>query len=117
MVRFVGEHAVLGAAGAFPFLAADFLNPGLFRGDAAGLELFDLVEEQATREEAVQRLLARGLALYAQAGGAMQEHDAGGDFIDVLAAVATGPDERLLNVALAGTERRHPLRKLREFVG
>jgi len=32
MMRFIGQYPVLGAPGAFPFLSADFLDPGTFAG-------------------------------------------------------------------------------------
>ena len=85
-------------------------------GDVAGAELLDLVEQEAAGEEAVEALLAGGLALDLQAGGAMEEHDAGGGLVDVLAAVAAGADEGFFDVRLADAERGHALGELGFFV-
>lgn len=74
---FVGKHFFLRAAGAFALLAADALNFIAARGNKALLPFFNFVQQQAPGDEAVESLLARGLAFHLQAGGAMQQHDAG----------------------------------------
>ena len=83
----VGEHALFGAAAALAFLAADFLDAGALGIDMAFLEGFDLVEQQATCEKAIESLLARGLAFDLKTRRPMEQHHAGGGLVDVLAAV------------------------------
>ena len=112
MMRLVGEHFIFCAAGALAFLAADFFDFGAARGDETVFPFFNLVEQQATRDEAVHSLLARCLAFHLHAGRTMEQHDAGGNFVDVLPAVAAGADERFLDVRLAHAERGHALREM-----
>ena len=116
VVGFVGEHALFGAAAAAAFLAADLLPGGAFGGDVAGAELLDLVEQEPAGEEAVEALLTGGLALDLEASGAMEQHDAGGGLVDVLAAVAAGADEGFFDVRFAHAERGHALGELGFFV-
>ena len=115
MMRFACEHFIFGAARAFAFLAADAFDFGAFGGNEAVLPFLNFVEEQTAGEETVESLLAGFLAFDLEAGGAMKEHDAGGGFVDVLAAVAAGADEGFLDVGLADAERGHALRELRFF--
>ena len=117
MVGFVGEHALFGAAAAAAFLPANLLDAGALGGHLAGAPGFDFVEEQAAGEEAVEALLAGGLALDLEAGGAMQQHDAGGGFVDVLAAMPAGADEGLFQVGFADAQGGHALGELGFFVG
>jgi hypothetical protein len=42
----------------------------------------------------------------------MQQHDAGGDLVDVLAAVAAGTNKGFLNVRFPHAKRGHALREL-----
>ena len=112
MMRLVGEHPGLGAAGAFPFLAADFFNLGALRGDETVFLFLNLVEQQAAGDETVESLLARLLAFDLHAGWTMQQHHAGGNLVDVLSAVAAGADKSFLDVRLAHAQRGHALCEL-----
>src|SRR6266850_6455122 len=89
VVRFVRQHSILRAPAAFALLAADFffLHPLSF--DEAPLQPFDLVEQKPAGNEAVQPLLASGLALHLHTSGPMMQHDAGGTLVHVLAAVSS----------------------------
>jgi hypothetical protein len=70
-MSFIGEHPLLGAAAAPAFLTTDLLDARLFGGDETSLEPFDLVEQEPSSEESVERLLARGLAFDLQTRGPM----------------------------------------------
>ena len=116
VARLVGEQTLLRAAGAFPFLAADFLNLRLFGLHEPLLHPFDFVQQQPPRQEPVQTLVPRDLAFHTQPGGPMQQHDAGRTLVHLLSPGAAGADERLLNLALAHAQGSHPLLKLRQLV-
>ena len=112
MAGFVGENPFLGAAGAFSFLASDFLNAGALGVHVTFLQRFNLVEQKAAGEEAVEALLARGLTFDLHAGRTVPQHHAGGRLVDVLSAVAAGTDEGFFDVRFAHAQRGHPLREL-----
>ena len=104
---FVGEDAVFGSTAATAFLPAKFLDAGAF-GSGLGLLLGrEFVEEEFASKETVHALLAGVLALHLDAGGAVEEHDAGGDLVDVLAAVAAGTDEGFLDVRFLDAQGGH----------
>ncbi|HEY0550992.1 MAG TPA: hypothetical protein VGF13_15415, partial [Verrucomicrobiae bacterium] len=63
MMGFIGQHALRGRATAPALLPAEFLEPGARNIGAAFLARFDFIQQQLAREEAVQALLARALAL------------------------------------------------------
>jgi hypothetical protein len=117
VVGFVGEHPLLGAAAAPAFLTPDLLDAREFSSDAAFLEPFDLVEQEPASKESVERLLTRGLAFDLQTRGPMQEHDARGSLVDILATVPAAAHERFRDVGLPNAERDHALRQLRFLVG
>ena len=87
MSGFVVEHPIPGAAATATFLAADFFNARSLGVNVAFLERFDLVEQKAAGEIAVETLGTRGLAFDLEARGEMEQHHAGGGLVDVLAAV------------------------------
>ena len=72
------------------------------------LEL-DSMNQKAAGEKAVEALLARGLALDLEPGRAMEQHDAGGAFVDVLAAVSARAHKGFFNVCFLHAERGHAL--------
>ena len=90
---FVGEHSFFCAPRPFPFLAPDFLDARALGVHAAFLKGFDFVEQQPSGEEAVEALLARGLAFHLQAGRSVEQHYACRGLVDVLAAVPAGADK------------------------
>src|SRR5882724_9339158 len=102
----VGEHALLGTARAAALLAADLLGLLLARALLAEALLLDLVGQQRARDEAVRALAALALALHGYAARPVDEHDAGRDLVDVLAALAARVHEALLEIVLAHAERR-----------
>jgi hypothetical protein len=106
-MRFVGEHPVFGAAGAFAFLAADFLDAGALGVDVTFPHHFDLVEQKASGDEPVQSLLPGGLAFHLQARGTMEKHDTGGGLVDILSSVPARTNERFLDVRIEQSERGH----------
>ena len=109
---FIVEHALFGAPGAFAFLPANFFNAGALGIHVALLERFDLVEQKPAGEKAVESLLTRGLAFDLKTRGPVEQHDASGSLVDVLAAVAAGTDKCFFNVGFAHAERGHALREL-----
>lgn len=106
------EHALFGAAGAFPFLAANFFDAGALGVDVAFLEGFDLVEQEPAGKKAVETLLTCGLAFDLKTRGPVEQHHAGAGLVDVLTAVAARPDKRLVDVCFAHAERGHALGEL-----
>lgn len=116
MTGFLGKHAFLCALAAGAFLASDFFDPGALGGGAFFAEGFNFIDKQLASEKAVETLLASFLAFDLNAGRTMEEHNAGGDFVDVLSAVTTGADEGLFNVGFADAEGHHALGELRFFV-
>src|SRR6266566_3622899 len=84
MTRFIRQHPFLCSPAAASLLTADFFDGGALGSDVALLHPFNLVQQQSSSEETVQSLLTRALALDLQAGGAMEQHDAGGGLVDIL---------------------------------
>ena len=109
---FVRQHAFFSPATATAFLSADLFDAGTLGSQIAFFEGFDFIEQQAATEKAVESLLPGGLALDLQTGRAMEQHHTGGAFVDILATVAAGPDEGLLDVRFAHAESHHALSKL-----
>ncbi len=114
---FIGEHSGFGAAAAAAFLASDFLGLGALGGDEAPLLHFNFIEQQSAGQEAVETLLAGGLAFDLQAGRAMEQHDAGGGLVNVLAAVSARADKGFFDVGIADAQCGHALGELGLFVG
>lgn len=108
----VVEHALFGATTAFAFLPADFLDAGTLGIHVTFFEGFDLVEQKAAREVAIESLGAGGLAFDLEPCRTVEQHYAGGGLVDVLPAVSTGTDEHFFNVGFAHAECRHALHKL-----
>src|SRR5437899_4786767 len=100
MTRFIRQHPFLGTAAAAAFLASDFFDGGALVSDVALLHPFNLVQQQPAREETVQSLLARALALDLQAGGAMEQHDTRGGLVDILPAMPPRTHESFFNIGL-----------------
>src|SRR5207249_1479306 len=98
MVCFVGQHPFFGAATAAALLAADFFDARALGGDVTFLLLLNFVQQQAASQKAVESLMACRLAFDLEACRAVKQHDAGGAFIDVLAAVTAGSNEGFFNV-------------------
>jgi hypothetical protein len=116
-VSLIGEHALLGAAAASAFLSADLLGLGALGCHMACAEGFDLVEQQAAGQKAVESLLARGLAFDLQTRRPMEQHDAGSGLVDVLAAVTPRPDKGLFDVRFTNVQCGHAQGQLGFFVG
>ena len=117
MPGFAVEHPRLRAAGAFAFLAPDFFGGGALGGNEPVLLRLNLVEKHLTGVVAVESLLARFLAFHLHPGRPVEQHHAGGDFVDVLAAMAARADKAFFDVRLAYLERGHALRQLMLFLG
>lgn len=77
---------------------------------------FDFVEQQAPRQEAIQSLLAGGLRFHLQPGRAMNDHDAGGSFVDVLATMSARANKSFLQVRFLHTQFQHALGELFGFI-
>lgn len=107
-----GKYSCFGALAPLAVLTSDFLDTAaLFSRLPLSLR-FNFVEQQCSREHAILTLMPTGLAFHLNAGRAMQQHDAGGSFVDVLPAMAAGSDERFLDVRLANAESGHSRREL-----
>src|SRR4051812_14212057 len=111
-MRFVRQDAFFGATAARALLPSELFNPGPF-GQRRGLPFgLDFIEQKLAGDHSVQALMACRLALDLKAGGSMKEHDARGGLVHILAPMATGPDEVLLDVAVLNTKREHAPREL-----
>jgi hypothetical protein len=88
LMTFVCEEAKLGPAGALSFLTADLGDASGFIARRSADGRLDLVQQESSRQEAVERLGALTLALDLDSRGAMVQHDATRYLIDVLAAGA-----------------------------
>lgn len=69
----------------------------------------DFIEESGEGEGAVGGLRTGGLAFDLGAAGKVGKQDASGSLVDVLAAVATGADERFPEFVGVDSEFFHPL--------
>lgn len=117
VVGFVGKEPLFGAAAAAPLLAADLLDAGLLRRHPARPPSLNLIKQQPSRQKAIEPLLAGDLTLDMQTRRTMQQDDAGGRLVNVLATVPARPDKGLFNVRLAHAQRCHALGELSFFVG
>jgi amidase len=109
---FVCEHPFFGAAAPFAFLPSNLFHSGLLRRHPAGLQLFNFVQQQPPGNESVEPLLTRCLALDLQAGGAVEQHDAGGRFVDILTPMSSRSHKSLFNIRLAHAQGGHSLGEL-----
>src|SRR5205823_1377586 len=91
---------------------ADFLKAGSLRRQRALLEGFDLIEQEFAREEPVQSLLPRSLALNLYSRRAVEQHDTSGGFVHVLPTVPARTDESFFNIRFPHPERGHPVFEL-----
>lgn len=107
LVGFGGEDPFLGGAAAGAFLASGLFHTGAVLFGASSSVALDLVEEQAQRQFAVSGLVPGRLAFDPGPGGTMEQHDAGGRFVDILPAMAAGADEGFLDVFRAHVQRLH----------
>ena len=93
------------------------LDTGALSSRAAFSGTFNFVDQESAGNEPVEALLACGLALDLKPSGFMQQHDARGGLVDVLAAMSARTDESLFDVRIADAQSRHPLRELRFAIG
>jgi hypothetical protein len=107
MPGFVGQNPFLGSATAGAFLASKFFDACPLGIRLALPARLNFVEQQAAGQDSVASLMAGLLALDLDARRTMKEHDAGGGFVDVLPAVASGANERFLDVLFANAEGGH----------
>lgn len=98
-------------------LTPDLLHPLFFGADFAGLNAFDPVQEQPSGQKAVQGLGALLLAFYGKPRGGVDEKDAGGGFVDLLAAGAGRADESFPEIVFGDAQALHPGLKGRFFFG
>ena len=108
VMGFVRQHPLFSAAAPLAFLPANLLEAGLFHRHPARLLLFNFVQQEPPGDESIKPLLARFLALDLQARWAMEQHDAGSRFVDILPAMSARPDKSLFNIGLAHPQGGHP---------
>jgi len=109
---FVSEHPFLGAAAFLALLTADFFDAGYFRRHPAGLQLFNFIEQQPPGKESIESLLTRCLALDLETSWPVEQHDARGRLVDILAAMSPGPHKSLFYVGLSHSQSGHALGEL-----
>lgn len=107
MPGFVGQDAFLGCSAARPVRAPDLFDVRALGSDSSFVTRFEFVEQELPGEEAVAALVARGLALDLQPRRAVNQHDASGGLVDILAAMSARSDERLQDVFLAESDGSH----------
>jgi hypothetical protein len=88
-------------------LAAKF-----FKASTLGISLglpcaFNLVEQQAASDKAIESLLPRLLALHLNPCRQVDQHYASGGLVDVLPAMAAGANEGFFEIAFTYAERGH----------
>lgn len=113
---FIRQHALFGASAAAALLPSYFFMFGPMHIGFAFACRLDFVEQQAPGEEAVETLLPGALRLHLEPGWAMGDHDAGGSFVDVLAAVAAGAHKSFLQVRLLHAQFQHALSEVFGFI-
>lgn len=113
---FAGEHPFLGRFGTFAFLAAHLFPFGSFRCEPRLPLGFNLVQQQPAGDVPIHPLLPGILTFHLNARRVMQQHHAGGNLVDILAAVTAAPDKGFLDVHFAHTQRSHALEELGFFL-
>ena len=111
------EHAHFGTVRTLALLSADLFNTLRLGAGSTALLSVDLIEQEPAGQKTIERLGSLLLAFDPDPRGAMVQHDAGCNFIDVLAAGARGTNELLIDIGFAHAERNHTLGKLFFFVG
>ena len=84
----------------------------MLRGDKTIFLFLDFIEQQTPRDETIQSLLTRRLTFHLHTSRTMNQHDARGNLVHILAAVTTGAHKTFFDVRLAHAKRRHALREL-----
>ena len=111
-MRFIREHPFLRSFTPPSFLPAQFFDPRLLRVNFPLLGRLDFIEQQPPRDESVEPLLPRRLALHLQPSRSVNQHHAGRRLVDVLPSVPARAHKTLLQVSLANAERSHAARQL-----
>jgi hypothetical protein len=114
VVGFVGKDSLFGSMASPPFLATSLFQAGTFGAEPRFLEGLKFVEEQLAGKKAVLSLVTGGLAFNLETSRPVNQEDASGGLVDVLATMAAGTDECFLKVRLRDAQSRHALG---EFVG
>ena len=112
VMGFVGQHLLFRAPAAPALLAAEFFEPGSLGLLPFLLTGFEFIQQELKGENAVESLLACGLALHLKASRTVEQHHTGRRLVDILATVSTRTDEALFDFGFAHAQRRHALRKL-----
>jgi hypothetical protein len=114
---FLLQDLFLCAFGAAALLTPDLFSPLSFGADPAGLDTLNAVQKQAPGQKAVQGLRAFLLAFDGKSRRDMNEVDAGGGFVDLLAAGTGGADKCLAQVAFGDAQMFHARLKGGFFLG
>lgn len=117
LAAFFGEHPLLGAARAPSLLTPDLGGLLLFRRLGSFKLSLDLIQQDSSSQEAIERLRALLLAPDPDTGRPMVEQDASRGFIDLLPARARRADKLLINILLPNAQSPHVLEELFFFSG
>ena len=109
LVVLIGKQFELSAAGALSFLAADPGNLLLSRGTGSLYFCLDFIQQDSSSQKTIESLRALSLALHPNAGGAMVEHNTGGDLVDFLTAGPRRANKLFVNVLLPNPQGLHAL--------
>ena len=107
MLFLEGEDLVFGAPGTFAFLAFDFGNALRLLALLPKDLRLEPLEQDPSGPIPVHRLRALLLAFDREARGKVFEDDAGGNFIDVLAAGSARAHKRFFPIGFADSEPFH----------
>ena len=102
------KHFVFRAAGAAALLSTGFFALLLLFAFNAADFFFEFIAQVAAGEKPVGSLQARFLTPDFDAGGLMQQLDAGGGFVHLLSALAGPSDKLLRQVGLTDLQLVHP---------
>jgi hypothetical protein len=106
-VGFVSEHPRLGPAALLALLPAYLLDPGQLRRHLPGLFLLNFIEQYPPGNEPIESLLTSRLALYLQAGWAVEQHHTRRRFIDILAPMPSRSHKGFFNIGLPHAQGSH----------
>jgi hypothetical protein len=108
---FSGEYFFFCPSASFSFLSAELRKLFLFFLGKPFLLSFNFVQQEASRQMAVQTLGSFPLAFHGKAGRKVGQLNAGGSFVDFLSSGAGGSDKGFFDVSFGNAKLLHAQRK------
>src|ERR1051325_8044347 len=106
-MKLIRQNPLLGGTTAPALLSAELLEPGALVIQADLARALNFVEQKLAGEDAIESLLARGLAFDLEPGRTVEQHDTGGRLVDILADVPARTNKGLFQVSFAHAHRGH----------